>query len=125
MDYISGVCFRTCWVNLGWGSRSSITSQVAAEMIQEMESVTLEMPSLTGGGNRFRGVRFTYYGAGPFDTLQTLEDWFNHKLEICEKYRQATGGTPKFKFQRLVLTYQDIAPRNLILDKSGQVWLVD
>lgn len=95
-------------------------------MIQEMESVTLDTLGPIGNcRNRFRGIWFTDYGAGPFPTLQALEDWCNHKLEICETYKRAVEGTPKFQFQTLVFTHQDIALRNLILDSSGRVWMID
>jgi aminoglycoside phosphotransferase (APT) family kinase protein len=123
-DYIQGTCLSACWADLDEASRSSVASQVAA-MIREMESITLEVPGPVGGENRSRGVWFSDYGAGPFYTLQGLESWFNHKLDICERYKQAIEGTPRFKFHKLVLTHQDITPRNLILDKSGRVWLID
>ncbi len=32
---------------------------------------------------------------------------------------------PPFNFLIFVLTHQDISPRNVILDTSGQVWLMD
>ena len=125
MDYVHGRCLSACWADLDEASRSDATSQVAA-MIQQMERVTLQVPGpINDTISRFRGTWFSDYGAGPFHTLQELEDWFNHKLAICEKTKQAIPGTPKFKFQRLVLTHQDIAPRNLILDTSGHVWLID
>lgn len=31
----------------------------------------------------------------------------------------------KVKFEKLLLTHQDIAPRNLILNALGKVWLID
>jgi thiamine kinase-like enzyme len=34
-------------------------------------------------------------------------------------------GTPRFDFKSLVFTHQDITPRNLMLDKAGQLWLID
>ncbi|RFU35548.1 hypothetical protein B7463_g761, partial [Scytalidium lignicola] len=122
---MQGTCLADSWANLDITSRSEVTSQVAA-MIQQMEYITLDRPGPVGGTpSRFQGVWFSDYGAGPFNTLQDLEDWYNHKLEICDKYWQSIPGTPKFKFQSLVLTHQDISPRNLMLDRSGRVWLID
>ena len=96
-------------------------------MVQELGSITLpDPPGPTGGTqSRFRGAWFSDYGAGPFGSLQELEDWCNHKLELCQMCQQVIPGTPRFKFDSLVFTHQDIAPRNLILGSDGQLWLVD
>jgi hypothetical protein len=58
-------------------------------------------------------------------TIFELEDWFNHKLEICKTYNQAPSDIPPFSFTKFVLTRQDISPRNLVLDRDGLVWFVD
>ncbi|KAI9673367.1 MAG: hypothetical protein M1829_004134 [Trizodia sp. TS-e1964] len=124
MDFVQGPTVAECWKNVDEACRLSIISQVA-DMIQQMQSVIIAIPGPIGGGCRFRGIWFSDYGAGPFNTLQELTDWFNHKLEICNRYHQSMEGTPEFAFQKLLLTHQDITPRNLILDREGQVWLVD
>ncbi|PMD40169.1 phosphotransferase family protein [Hyaloscypha variabilis F] len=125
MDYIQGVCLSECWDSLDIASRSDITSRVAS-MIQELESVSVQAPGPIGGTeSRFRGMWFSVYGAGPFATIQKLEDWFNHKIDVCERFNQPIAGTPRFKFDRLVLTHQDITPCNFILGRDGQLWLVD
>lgn len=55
-----------------------------------------------------------------------MEDWFNHKVEVCEKYRRAPPDLQRFDFSHIVLTHQDIAPRNLIFDETSQrLWLID
>jgi aminoglycoside phosphotransferase (APT) family kinase protein len=125
MDYIQGVCLSECWDSLDVASRSDITSRVAS-MIQELESVSVQAPGPIGGTeSQFRGMWFSVYGAGPFATIQELEDWFNHKIDVCERFNQPIAGTPRFKFDKLVLTHQDITPCNFILGRDGQLWLVD
>jgi hypothetical protein len=126
MDYVPGCTVEDNWEALNERTRNEVTSQVAG-MIEQMQSITLNhmRPGPIGGGAPFRGPWFSDYGAGPFDTLQDLEDWLNHKLDICLRFKQAPKDTPRFEFKDLVLTHQDIAPRNLILDPSGRLWLID
>jgi hypothetical protein len=57
--------------------------------------------------------------------VKDLESWFNHKIEVCIRLNQAPSDTPRFKFKNLVLTHQDIAPRNLIIDAQEKLWLID
>lgn len=54
-----------------------------------------------------------------------MEGWFNHNLDICQRFQGASRNTPRFRFEKLVLTHQDIAPRNIILDAEGKARLID
>lgn len=128
MDYICGPTVEQCWASLNKAEKESVASQVA-DMIERMQATTINHapPGPIGwrDGEPFQGPWFTDYGAGPFTTLQNLEEWCNHKLDICLRFKQAPSNTPRFEFQGSVLTHQDIAPRNLIRDPSGRVWLLD
>jgi hypothetical protein len=88
MDYVSGCTIGDCWEALNERTRDEVTSQVAG-MIEQMQSITLNHMRLgpIGGGAPFRGTWFSDYGAGPFDTLQQLEDWLNHKLDVCLRFK--------------------------------------
>ena len=123
MDYIAGDCLASCWNDLNPLKRQKVVAQVA-EMIQELQSVQLKHPGPIGGGP-CQGKWFTDYSAGPFASRQEMEDWFNHKLNICKATGNAKKSIPPFKFPTFVLTHQDISPRNLILDTSGYAWLID
>ncbi|OBT82739.1 hypothetical protein VE02_09351 [Pseudogymnoascus sp. 03VT05] len=116
MDYVEGEGRDVCWESLDAAKREDVAAQVAA-MITEMERITLSVPG--------RGIWFSDYGTENFQTIEDMENWFNHKLDICNTYRQSLPNTPRFKFQTLVLTHQDIAPRNVILDAEGKAWLID
>lgn len=72
-----------------------------------------------------QGPWFTNSGAGPFKTLQEVQDWFNHKVDVGIQVRELPATTSRFRFQDLVFTHQDIADRNLVLDAGGKAWLVD
>lgn len=127
MDYVPGPTVEECWTSLDLTARQSVAGQVAA-IINTMQSTPLKlMPGPIGQAEnqKFEGPWFTEYGAGPFATMQDLEDWCNHKIDVCRKFKQLSRFAPKFRFQRLVLTHQDIAPRNVIIDAQGKVWLID
>lgn len=128
MDYIPGQRIDECWDSLNDSAKKNVTTQVAA-MIEQMQSMTLNHlpPGPIGGtsGAPLEGCWFSTYGAGPFETLQDLEDWCNHKLDVCLRFKQAPVDTPRFTFRDIVLTHQDIAPRNILLDDEERVWLID
>ncbi|KAJ5123816.1 uncharacterized protein N7515_007641 [Penicillium bovifimosum] len=110
MDYIDGEPLDGCWGDLSDEQKLDIAKQTA-QMIIEMQSIKLLEPGPIGGGP-CRGRFFTHYSVGPFKDVSEFEGWFNHKPS-------------PFKFTQFVLTHQDISPRNLILDRTGLVWLVD
>lgn len=127
MDYVPGPTVEECWDSLDLSQRQSVAGQVAT-MINTMQSKSLKLsPGPIGGtgGQKFEGPWFTDDGAGPFPTLQDLEDWYNHKIDVCVQFKQAPGRAPRFRFERVVFTHQDIAPRNLVLDAQGRVWIID
>ncbi|KAJ5803802.1 Aminoglycoside phosphotransferase [Penicillium psychrosexuale] len=67
----------------------------------------------------------SYAGAGPFSSTEQLQAWFNRRLEITQQLHRAPPDATPFVFNKLTLTHYDIAPRNLILDSEGKVWLID
>ncbi|KAM5463182.1 hypothetical protein MauCBS54593_007592 [Microsporum audouinii] len=105
MDFIEGDTVQDCWEGLSHALREDVVSQVAS-MFLALQSA-----------ERYR--------RGPFRDITAMEAWFNRKLEICQSFKQAPDTVLLFSFNKLVLTHQDIAPRNLILDPKGKVWLID
>lgn len=125
MDYVNGDNLADTWDSLDKDTRSSIASQVA-NFISQMQLVSLERPGPIGNDDTLsRGTWFSDYGAGPFQTIQNLEDWCNHKITICKHFGRCSPDLPEFKIDKLVLCHLDITPRNLILDKDGVVCLID
>ncbi|RSL57399.1 hypothetical protein CEP54_008329 [Fusarium duplospermum] len=128
MDYIPGPTVETCWESLDKATKESVAQQVA-NMIEKLQSRRIEdlPPGPLGRdpGEKCMGPWFTDYGAGPFNSLGDLEAWFNHKIDVCAQVQQLPTGTPRFQFNAMVLTHQDIAPRNLILGENNKVWLID
>lgn len=128
MDYIPGPTVEGCWDDLDQSQRESIIHQVVTS-VNTMQSTPLDLPPGPVGATTneiFEGPWFTEDGAGPFSTLPDLENWYNHKVDICIRNQQlAPNSIPRFKFDKLVLTHQDIAARNLILDATGKLWVID
>ncbi|KAK3943427.1 kinase-like domain protein [Diplogelasinospora grovesii] len=112
MDYVPGPTVEECWDKLDETHSPRPTSWTYWR----------------ASDHKLEGPWFTDNGAGPFATLQDLEDWCNHKIDICIKFNQLPWHArylKRFRFNKLVLAHQDIAPRNLILDAQGKVWLID
>ncbi|KAB8229917.1 uncharacterized protein BDW43DRAFT_314563 [Aspergillus alliaceus] len=130
MDFVDGRSVEQCWGDLSQAERVDVVSQVAS-IITTLRSIPLsdqqqQKPGPVGCKCCVaRGFWFTDIGAGPFDSKEHLEAWFNDRLEISQKFHQAPDTVPPFHFDKLVLTHLDIAPRNLILDPDGKVWLID
>jgi hypothetical protein len=125
MDYISGQTLKECWESLNVHQRQSAADQVAT-MVNIMQSKPLGLPPGPIGATEdlcFEGPWFTEDGAGPFSTLKDLEDWCNHKVDISILFEDIPPDSPRFKFEQLVFTHQDIAPRNNIVDAQGKVWI--
>ncbi|KAF4906524.1 hypothetical protein CGCF415_v007973 [Colletotrichum fructicola] len=129
MDFVLGVSLEKAWPELNTDTRESVALKVA-EIIDRMQSLKIsDMPPGPvdyEGDELWRGPYFTAYGIGPFPTLQDMEDWYNHKLDVCIRLKRTSNGTKRFSFTDVVLTHQDIAPRNLILQEGNQnLCLVD
>ena len=123
MDYIDGRPLDESWRNLSHEIQSMIAQQIAAN-IHQLQFIRQDQPGPAGGGPSI-GRFFTDYSVGPFRSGQEMENWFNHKLDICKRCSQAPHDTQPFRFTSFVLTHQDISPRNLILDESYRVWVID
>lgn len=125
MDCISGTCLTDSWPKLSKASQTSILTEVA-KAINQMQSVVLRKPGPIGGTtNRWMGTWFSDYGAGPFESTDELENWLNHALQISKQWKRVIPGTPDFKIKKLVFSHLDIAPRNLMIDDTGKLWLID
>ncbi|KAK3942943.1 kinase-like domain-containing protein [Diplogelasinospora grovesii] len=128
MDFVRGQLLDDIWGTMGHEVRVDVARRVAS-IIQRLQSTPIKMPPgpVNGSdGEPWHGPFFTHYGAGPFPAMSDLEDWYNHKLDVCIRLRYQSSEAPRFHFDTLVLTHQDIAPRNIIVQEdTGQLVLLD
>ncbi|PBP15676.1 hypothetical protein BUE80_DR013571 [Diplocarpon rosae] len=126
MQYIGGRLVSDIWENLETEARSGILRQLS-EHIDELHTLKMDCPGPIGGGIS-EGSFFTEYGAGPFNSTQDMEGWFNDRLLVCHNFRRTRHVPPGWftgRFGELVMCHLDIHPRNLILDDQGNLWLLD
>ncbi|QSS58188.1 hypothetical protein I7I51_07611 [Histoplasma capsulatum] len=126
MDFIEGDIIQDCWEDLSQAQREDVVSQVASIFLALQSAQVPQQPGpVDCQFCKAKGCWFSDIGGGPFRDVTAMEAWFNRKLEICQSFKQAPDTVPLFSFDKLVLTHQDIALRNLILDPKGKVWLID
>ncbi|KAF8246467.1 hypothetical protein K440DRAFT_645009 [Wilcoxina mikolae CBS 423.85] len=78
------------------------------------------------GGGVACGTLFSDYGSGPFFSVADLTNFYNGKLALVKSYRRAGGSDfSEDEFLPLRLVHLDIASHNAILDKEGNVWLME
>jgi tRNA A-37 threonylcarbamoyl transferase component Bud32 len=123
MDYIEGPSLDTCWDELSPDIWESVVEQVAA-MVDQLQSVHCDHPGVIGGGIS-HGMWFSDYGAGPFPTKEVFQKWITWKLNMSKLFKQALPDTLPLQCPCFVLVHGDLSPRNLVLDTSNQVWLID
>ena len=123
MDYIAGESLDRCWNRLQPKRQDALALQVAG-IIEQLQSVNLSIPGPFGGGI-CTGQVFTDYGDGPFDSSVEMTKWINSKLQFCKYWKKLPSDTPDFDFTTVILTHQDISPRNFVLDRNDRLWLID
>jgi serine/threonine protein kinase len=120
MQYVDGVTLEHQWDIMDESGRSEILTQFAKYMRQLR---ALDSSSSRPGpidNTACRGQWFTIYNAGPFQTHAELVEWLNHKADVAHSSADAFTTN-----HRLVFTHQDLAPRNFILDRKNQLWVID
>ena len=126
MEYIEGRLVSDIWLDLDFESRRSLQRQLFEYMCQ-LRAIKMDCPGPIGGGVS-EGSFFTDYGAGPFQSREDMEAWFNDRLLVCHDFSHASQTPPGCftgRFDKLVMCHLDIHPRNLILDSHEKLWLLD
>jgi hypothetical protein len=119
MDFIDGGSLDTVdWSERTLNSQENIVSQ-ATNALKCMRGMQSDEPGPVGGGIPTGGL-FTIYGAGTtFRTAADMEPWFNKKLDIFR------AGNVTGKFKGLVMCHMDFNLKNLVVDKTGKLWVLD
>ncbi|KAK0438140.1 uncharacterized protein EV420DRAFT_1651585 [Desarmillaria tabescens] len=78
------------------------------------------------------GYYFSETGAGPFESYSAMADWFDHlRYSLLVDLHMNYGSFKPHLYPMFdashppVLCHMDLNMRNIIVDKRGDVWLVD
>jgi len=132
MEYVPGRTLDACWSTLGlW--RKLVLVWTLRKYVRQLRKVPFGPPGqeprpgpIGEEPQECQGTFFTDYGAGPFPTYTILAEWFAHKLAVSQRMKKAPLTVRPFdRSMPLVLTHFDLAPRNLILDNTNRLWVLD
>ncbi|KAK0239726.1 kinase-like protein [Armillaria nabsnona] len=137
MDYIDGDVMETAWPQMSWWNRLRTVWKLR-KYVGELHQIPVPRPNVpgpfdsTGKALACSGYYFTENGAGPFESYSAMADWFDHRrysllVDLHMNYGSYKPHLyPTFDVScPLVLCHMDLNMRNIIVDRRGDVWLVD
>ena len=121
MDRIHGSTLADRWPTLSWISTILLALQLR-QYVQQLRSLTSRtVGSLSSGKCRSIWVS-DYYGIPDHATSSELDAFLG--FWTCYRANSSRNSTLPLT-RRLVLCHHDLAPRNIIIDETGNVWLLD
>ncbi|KAI0803196.1 hypothetical protein BC629DRAFT_1591282 [Irpex lacteus] len=106
MDYIHGESLLHRWNDLTEEQLASVLSQLK-DYLAQLQNLRGSVPGPVDG---------------PFPTYDDFVAWLTRML----RHSKAENLVEPFSTANpLVFTHQDISPRNLIVDESGKLWIID
>jgi serine/threonine protein kinase len=133
MDRIHGATLEQCWSKLGWIATITLAFELR-KFVRRMREVTSSTAGglVTGECNSF--WLEDYYGlplhATPSDVQSFITFWLQYPQKRPQLYpdpelhRKNITLTPSLP-TRFVFIHQDLAPRNIVIDKHRRMWLID
>ncbi|KAI5833188.1 kinase-like protein [Schizophyllum commune Tattone D] len=125
MEYVHGKTLEQLWESISLFTVLRLARQLRA-YLSAMASVT----SLTTGGLHSGRVRSEWlrgiFGPIPHASPTTFTNYLNWWLTECQPavFRPRTDLVLRPPSHH-ILVHQDLAPRNMILDPKGRLWLID
>ena len=135
MERVDGVSLEETWTKLGWiGSlRLAMELRRSIRLLRSITSTTAGSP-VTGECRSFwlDDLYCLPPRSRPADIASFLTFWvdFTNPRAAMKAAETQLSSSPSKKYVPstagpLVFTHHDLAPRNILLDKSGCLWLVD
>ncbi|KAH8831133.1 kinase-like domain-containing protein [Flagelloscypha sp. PMI_526] len=141
MDYIKGRQLSTIWPGMSDEEKAEVAKTLKG-YVQQLRQVDVPQRAVPGPldpdliprrcfSRAMLGERFPR--RGPFHSYDELEEWYNERREIALRVPGARIpcddiAVPMFDSSYpLVLTHQDLNPRNIIVgaDNARTLWLID
>ena len=133
MDRVHGVTLENCWSGLGWIATIKLAFELR-KFVRRMRQVTSSTAGglVTGECNSF--WLDDYYGLPLHATPAVVQSFITFWLQFPQKrpllypdpelHRKNLTLIPSLP-ARFVFIHQDLAPRNILIDKDRQMWLID
>ncbi|KAK0438161.1 uncharacterized protein EV420DRAFT_1280252, partial [Desarmillaria tabescens] len=128
MDFIDGDVMEMAWPKISWLQKS----------VQELHQIPVPRSNIpgpfdsTGKALACSGYYFSETGVGPFESYSAMADWFDHRRYFLLVDLHVNYGSFKLHLYPmldasypLVLCHMDLNMRDILVDKRGDVWLVD
>jgi len=138
MEYIPGKQLATVWPTLWWFGRLRIAFTIRSyvRQLRKIRHPRSSIPGPLGGPDEGpRTCQSPLFGPiverrGPFATYMELTHFFNDRMVRWLKSKKDAVPSPDTlgtfdDSKPLVLTHQDLNPRNFIVGDDGHLWLVD
>jgi len=120
MDRIHGSTLADRWPTLSWLSTILLALQLR-QYVQRLRSLTSRTVGSLHSGKCRSIWTSDYYGVSDHATLSELDAF----LGFWTSYKRKPTNSTLPPTRRLVLCHHDLAPRNIIIDETGKVWLLD
>jgi Phosphotransferase enzyme family len=120
MDRILGSTLAERWPHLGLISTIVLALQLRG-YLRRLRSLTSKTVGSIGSGICRSYWVSDYYGLPEHATCSALDAF----LGFWTAYKRKSSSPTLPPTRKLVLTHHDLAPRNLLVDASGNLWLVD
>jgi thiamine kinase-like enzyme len=134
MDYIPGRQLSVVWPNMSQEQKDTV-ARTLKEYIRQLRQVDIPQrlrPGPVGYDGASRQCESPVFGQvkerrGPFASYGELETFFNsRKAAVLRQEKWSHLSIPEFDTSYpLVLTHQDLNPRNIIVGDDGKLWIVD
>jgi len=131
MDRIHGKTLEELWNEISW----IMTIQLALQLRQFVQAMRTKrsptLGSLVTGKCKSIWVE-DYYGLPDYTTINSLDSFIRFWLDYIPKRNRNRASQSQIRIQpppptptSVVFTHQDLAPRNILVDGKGRLWLVD
>ena len=136
MDYIPGPTLAHVWPTLSMWRKIHVAFTLRRYVRQlrhlKASATTPPGPLSTQKARRCESPIFgpVCSDRGPFATYSELSNFFNERLHMAMDYKKLPRDDPLRddlfdNSEPLVLTHQDLNPRNVIVGEDGRLWIID